>query len=358
MEGWLEQVGEAHEWTKVLLFAASTLISEDLTTISAGILASQGTVHPITALVGCILGIFVGDGIIYLIGLFVGKPALKFPLIRRFLSEEKVDICAKWFEKNGLMVVLMSRFIPGTRVPTYFAAGILGARAKYFLPAAGLAVLIWTPLLMGAAWLFGDQIKEYLDPRKPYAWIALIASILLVFGAMKVMVKLADWRFRKRLYSRIYRFARWEFWPLGLLYIPIVAYNILLAMRYRRFFLPFISNPGIEFSGYIGESKTSILDAFPQNYAHLLPKYIRLERDQLQQRLATALEWMETQEVAFPLFIKPDVGQRGMGVKKLADEDQLKAYLKKVSIPLHLQELAPGPMELGIFYQRLPSAEK
>jgi hypothetical protein len=56
----------------------------------------------------------------------------------------------------------------------------------------------------------------------------------------------------------------------------------------------------------------------------------------------------------FPFIIKPDVGQRGAGVKLIRSAEQAEAYLRQTSAPLIVQRYAPGPLEAGIFYYRFP----
>ena len=56
----------------------------------------------------------------------------------------------------------------------------------------------------------------------------------------------------------------------------------------------------------------------------------------------------------FPFILKPDVGQRGAGVKLVRDETQLEKYLCQTSAPLVMQRYAAGPFEAGIFYYRFP----
>ncbi len=358
MEAWLEHINGSPEWMKLLILAASTLVSEDLTTISAGVLASQGSVKLTTAMLGCFLGIFVGDGLLYLVGLLIGKPALKLPILRNMLNEEKVNRCARWFEKNGMAVVLLSRFIPGTRLPTYFAAGMLGARARYFLIAAAVAVGVWTPLLIGAAWVFGDQVHQHLRLDGPLSWLILLLGVLLLFLGLRFLMRFTDWKFRRRLRSRLRRFIRWEFWPIAPIYLPIIFYNIWLAIRYRRAFLPLISNPGIDFSGYIGESKSDIMAAF-NGQQDFLARFFRVPQHADPQKQIQAIEqWMAEQDIAWPIILKPDFGHRGSGVQKVGDVAAAEAYLRENPIPIHVQEMAPGPYEFGVSYRRFPGQEK
>jgi hypothetical protein len=52
--------------------------------------------------------------------------------------------------------------------------------------------------------------------------------------------------------------------------------------------------------------------------------------------------------------LKPDVGQRGVGVKLIRSETQAFDYLKSTSAPILVQRYAEGPQEIGLFYYRLP----
>jgi len=56
----------------------------------------------------------------------------------------------------------------------------------------------------------------------------------------------------------------------------------------------------------------------------------------------------------FPFIIKPDVGQRGAGIKLIRSPEQAEAYLGQTWAPLIVQRYAPGPLEAGIFYYRFP----
>jgi hypothetical protein len=59
-------------------------------------------------------------------------------------------------------------------------------------------------------------------------------------------------------------------------------------------------------------------------------------------------------DLTYPLILKPDLGQRGAGVKIIRTATQAEAYLRRADIPLIVQRYAPGPCEVGIFYYRFP----
>jgi hypothetical protein len=55
-----------------------------------------------------------------------------------------------------------------------------------------------------------------------------------------------------------------------------------------------------------------------------------------------------------PFILKPDIGQRGVGVKLIRSMEAARKYLAAVSVRVLLQRYAPGPREVGVFYYRMP----
>lgn len=55
-----------------------------------------------------------------------------------------------------------------------------------------------------------------------------------------------------------------------------------------------------------------------------------------------------------PFILKPDLGQRGAGVKLIRTRQPAEDYLRQTSAALVAQRYAPGPYEVGVFYYRFP----
>ena len=72
------------------------------------------------------------------------------------------------------------------------------------------------------------------------------------------------------------------------------------------------------------------------------------------QRLGSLREICERRQISYPLILKPDVGQRGVGVKLIRNEEQAVAYFEKCNAPLIVQRYTEGPFEIGVFYYRFP----
>lgn len=149
-----------------------------------------------------------------------------------------------------------------------------------------------------------------------------------------------------------------EFWPLWLMYLPVVVQWLLLAVRYRSLTLPLIANPAVPLSGMVGVPKSRIFAlAGEQAKPWILPWAVYTVTEaapELQQ--AAVLELLSQTGLALPVVAKPDIGCRGAGVKLLETEAQLCSCLQAfpVGARLQLQRLSEYHAEAGVFYVRDP----
>ena len=150
----------------------------------------------------------------------------------------------------------------------------------------------------------------------------------------------------KRFFIRL---MNWEYWPFSVLYFPVFFYYGWLALKHRSFFFFSSSNPNIEFGGMMGEKKSEIFDLIPGKYLPVTKLVIKGD-------LEKAIK--EANVIGLPLIAKPNVGERGVWVKKIDDEDQLSQYVRECPVDFLLQELVTYPIELGVFYVRKPNQAK
>ncbi|HSJ98005.1 MAG TPA: hypothetical protein VLC53_13070, partial [Myxococcota bacterium] len=96
-------------------FAAS-LASEDLTCIGVGVLVAAGQVPLDIGIAACGIALFAGDLLLYAAGRFTGAPLLaRTPLSTLVAAGRR----AAMHRAVGPGVLIASRFLPGTRLPTY-----------------------------------------------------------------------------------------------------------------------------------------------------------------------------------------------------------------------------------------------
>lgn len=118
--------------------------------------------------------------------------------------------------------------------------------------------------------------------------------------------------------------------------------------------LPTAANPGIFSGGMVGESKMATLDDLMRTSPEFTAEAELLAGSTPAERLASLREICARRQLAYPFILKPDLGQRGAGVKLIRTEAQAAAYLLQTGAPLLVQRFAEGPEEVGIFYYRFP----
>jgi membrane protein DedA with SNARE-associated domain len=341
----------------------ATFVSEDLTCIAAGLLIQRGEVAIIPAIVACVVGIFAGDMALWALGRGLGRAVFGRPWMARRLRGRTWTEISNWLDRHAAGAIVASRFTPGTRLPLYVVAGVVGTPAAAFALWSLTAVLLWTPtiVLMTAAFgeTFAAPIARLLGPGITARVVAAAALILLVRALGRSAeasryircVARAFRRARVRVSARLARWSRWEFWPSWIFYSPVAVWTGMLALRYRGFSTITAANPGMADGGTVGESKYDILAQLPRDCT--IPAAV-IPSGALADRIGLARERIEQNGWQYPLIVKPDVGQRGVGVKLARTFSDIERYLRRESGKVIVQPYHPGPFEAGVFYYRFP----
>lgn len=136
------------------------------------------------------------------------------------------------------------------------------------------------------------------------------------------------------------------------MYIPVFAYWLWCGLKARAIFYLSAANPGFEYGGIIGSSKKTILNKIP---AELVPTGILVTPTESIEDIIIS---MQETGLSFPVVVKPDVGERGFKVELINNEGELALYLTDNDDTLIMQEYIDLPMEVGVFYYRLPNEDK
>lgn len=199
----------AEGWTliiAILLIALISVISEDLAAIGGGLVVASGGIHFGHALLGSVAGILITDIIIYWLGRYVGSPVLKWIPFRWIVKEKDVIWADSMFQNNGLKIIFISRFLPGTRFPTYFSAGIVKANFSLFILYFLLSIAIWAPLVIGLSVMLGTQMLVFLEIYQEYALYIIVGFIVAMFMLIKLLLPLSTKKGRKEFAVRVIRF--------------------------------------------------------------------------------------------------------------------------------------------------------
>ena len=380
-------------WHEALAIISATFVSEDLTCISTGLLIRAGRLDSFVGISACMVGIFVGDLLLFAAGKAMRGGVNFWPSLQRRIKDQT----GTWarinerFQREGWKLLFLARFVPGLRLPVYVGAGFLGGRWRMLALIALLAGLIWTPTLVLLAAYIGTPLKNFIERFGGSGWWTWLATILLLYWGLHLLFMLTSHTGRRRLAIQLRKFNQPEFWPPLLFYAPLIPGWLYWSLRYGGFHTITVANPGIADSGVIGESKSDILARLPQEWvldwayipatADLAPPQKETLRTPYSKRkpcnsiksaqgLTAAqngkLRWnyfkkhglYSQKKWSFPFILKPDQGQRGVGVKLIRNAQEAQSYLGQTTQAMLIQSYHAGPYESGIFYCRLPHLPK
>jgi membrane protein DedA with SNARE-associated domain len=178
---------------------------EDGATLLAASLWTAGRLDVRIGFVSALLGIWVGDMGLYAVGSGLGRRVLGPRWLGRFVHAEKLIKAEAWFSARGHLALVMSRFIPGSRLPLYVAAGSLRFPSGLFAAITGGCSAVWVSVIF-SVWHFAP--KTLFMSRRMTSWI-LAAGVLLgplLLGKLGIGVY-------RRACSLFCKYQRWSVWP-------------------------------------------------------------------------------------------------------------------------------------------------
>jgi membrane protein DedA with SNARE-associated domain len=156
-----------------------TFILEDAATLLAAMQVATGAVSLPLALAALYAGIVLGD-----LGLYgLGALSARHPWAQRLVPKRRQDIGHDWVRQRVIPLVLVSRFVPGLRLPTYTSLGFLRAPLGPFAVSAIAATLVWTSGLFYVSMKLGALMERYLGIWR-WAGLAVFCVLLILVGRL------------------------------------------------------------------------------------------------------------------------------------------------------------------------------
>ena len=172
----------------LMLTGIGVPLSEDLIIIPAGVLIGHGMLGFAPTVIFAYLGVVGADLLWFAICWRFGAPLLHRRWFKRVVHPRRLLQVKHEIERRGAWVIVMSRFIPGSRTPAITAAGILHHPFRTFALAECACCLVTVPLQLG----LGIAIAEGIAIERTTDVIRLVVGVVLLILA--VLVGLTWWR--------------------------------------------------------------------------------------------------------------------------------------------------------------------
>jgi membrane protein DedA with SNARE-associated domain len=158
-------------------------IPEDITLFAMGLISYYGLTDIRISIAVCLVGVLLGDSVIYFIGHHYGSRMAKRGIFAKLLPPDRMKRTRELYHKYGNKLIFVARFMPGLRAPAYFSAGTFHLPYKVFIFYDGMAALLSVPLLVGAVYYFGDHVDHVIQvARKVQNGIVfLVLGLVLIF---------------------------------------------------------------------------------------------------------------------------------------------------------------------------------
>ena len=164
---------------------AGFFLPGDTLLLTAGILASSGALNlPLTMLV-CATGSICGDQLGYYVGHRFGPSVFSRPQ-SRFFNPENVVKARGFFDKYGLITILVARFIPVIRAFAPTMAGASKLPYRTFLPLSILGGVLWGVSIPALGYFLGNLI----GPKTLERYILIVLAVGILAGIVPSVIHL------------------------------------------------------------------------------------------------------------------------------------------------------------------------
>lgn len=163
-------------WVLYLTIFALPFIQEDAAVIGAATASLAGAGATSIILVAIMAGLIGSDAWKY----WMGRLARRHEWAHRFAEKPGVSIAGDLIRKEFVQTMLTARFVPGTRIPTYVAAGFFKAHYGKYILTLALTATLYVAIMFGLFHSVGAVAGEKAKIWLPVIAVAALAVYVVV----------------------------------------------------------------------------------------------------------------------------------------------------------------------------------
>ncbi len=197
MEDLVQHLGYLGFFLVLVLGGVGLPVPEEVPIILAAVLSRKGTMFWPIAFGSCLLGVIVGDFVVYFLGYFYGEKVLSFPLTRKFLTKARETQIQGYFHRHGIKILILGRFAVGFRTAAYLTAGILKLPPLNLFLTDLCAATFSTSLMFGLGYIFARQIENATEEIHRWQYwitfgVALVGGVWLLLRYYRARRKIGQ----------------------------------------------------------------------------------------------------------------------------------------------------------------------
>jgi len=152
----------------------------DVVVIIGATLISSTSAGFIPILLITSIGSALGFILMYLVGNFFGDNILRSGKLK-FISHESLDSTSKWFNKYGYYLILVNRFLPGTRSVISFFTGIHKLKVGKTFLFALISAFAWNVVIIFMGMELGKNVALIDKYLSTYSTIIILLTAVVIF---------------------------------------------------------------------------------------------------------------------------------------------------------------------------------
>lgn len=162
----------------------------DTVLVFTGTLVGLNVVGFIPLVIVSTLGSAIGFAIMFRLGGKLGIKLVKSPKFT-FINEDTMKKPERWLKKYGYFLIVVNRFLSGTRAIISFMAGMYKMRYDWTITLSAVSALIWNTILIYSGWLLGENWRkaEYYMTLYGRIIIPTIGGIILIIILIRCYLK-------------------------------------------------------------------------------------------------------------------------------------------------------------------------
>lgn len=161
----------------------------DVVILFAGTLIPISKVDFISLLIFSTLGSVVGFLIMFSIGQKFERSVIETGKLK-YIPNDAILKVEGWFQKWGYWIIVINRFLSGTRAVVSFFAGMSGLKVRKTTFLSAISALLWNSILIILGMEFSSNWKEIYSKVESYGnWLFIAIGLIILFFILRYIIR-------------------------------------------------------------------------------------------------------------------------------------------------------------------------